>query len=81
VRNLARSTFRLALHLGGALAALAGGDLRAQSNVWSLASPDQRCIIAVTLNAVGELSYEVSREGKTVLRKSPFGLRRDESSL
>jgi len=78
VRNDARLTFRQVFHLCAALAGLAGAQVQAQSNVWSLASPDGRCVIAVTLSAVGDLSYEVIREGKTVLSKSPLGLRRDD---
>lgn len=52
--------------------------LRAHTNSWSLASPDGRCAISVSLSTNGSLSYQVSREGKSVLRPSPLGICRDD---
>jgi len=52
-----------------------------KSASWSLASPDLRCEIVVRRGVVGELSYEVRREGKVVLQNSPLGLRRDDQDF
>src|SRR6266403_1348142 len=46
-----------------------------EPNSWSLSSPDAQCEIIVTLGAGGSLSYQVLHEGKTVVHKSPLGLR------
>lgn len=60
---------------------ISGGKiLTAGTNVWSLTSPDSQCAISVSL-ADGSLSYEVSRAGKTVLEKSPLGLRCDDQDF
>ncbi len=53
----------------------------AGTNCWPLSSPDGRCEISVFLGADGGLAYEVSRAGKTVIRKSPLGLRRDDQQF
>jgi len=53
----------------------------AVTNCWMLASPDGRCEISVFLGADGALAYEVSRAGKTVIGKSPLGLRRDDQEF
>lgn len=45
-----------------------------ETNSWTLASPDKQCTISVRLDNDGNLSYEVSRAGKTVIQKSPLGL-------
>jgi len=60
---------------------ISGGKiLAAGTNAWSLTSPDGQCAICVSL-ADGSLSYEVSRAGKTVLEKSPLGLRCDDQDF
>lgn len=46
----------------------------AETQTWSLASPDKRDEISVTLNADGRLSYQVLHAGKVVLSESPLGL-------
>ena len=59
------------------------GKLRAatETNVWMLASPDGLCTIAVSLGQNGELTYEVLREGKTVIQPSRLGLQRDDQDF
>ena len=51
------------------------------SNTWKLASPDGRCSIDVTLGAQGELSFSISRAGRTVIPASPMGLVRDDQAF
>lgn len=53
----------------------------AEPGTWSLASPDGRCVISVSIDAAGDLSYQVSRSGKNVIGKSPLGLRRDDQDF
>jgi hypothetical protein len=53
----------------------------APANTWTLTSPDQQCGISVMLGEDGALSYEVSREGKTVIEKSPLGLVRNDQDF
>ena len=53
----------------------------ANDNSWSLTSPDGQCAISVSLADNGDLSYEVSRDGKTVIQKSPLGLQRDDQDF
>ncbi|MDB6108685.1 MAG: Retaining alpha-galactosidase precursor [Pedosphaera sp.] len=53
----------------------------ADTNSWSLASPDQRCVISVSLGKAADLSYEVRREGKVVVEQSPLGLQRDDQNF
>ncbi len=48
---------------------------------WALSSPNGQCVIAVSLAGDGSLNYEVSREAKTVIQRSPLGLRRDDQSF
>ena len=48
---------------------------------WSLASPDGKCRINVSLEKKGALAYEVRRDGKILVQKSPLGLRRDDQSF
>jgi alpha-glucosidase len=60
-----------------ALSSLAG---LGQTNSWSLTSPDGQCAISVSLDG-GNLSYEVSRDGKIVILKSPLGLQRDDQNF
>jgi len=51
----------------------AGRAQPAGTHSWFLSSPDDRCRIEVSLEQ-GRLSYEVWRDGKTVIAKSPLGL-------
>lgn len=51
-----------------------------ETNFWSLASPDGQCAIFVSLDN-GNLSYEVARDGKSVVQKSPLGLQRDDQDF
>lgn len=67
--------------LGRVLLALFPATILANSNNWSLASPDSRCTISISLNTNGRLSYQVSREGKLVIRPWPLGIRRDDQSF
>lgn len=53
----------------------------ADTNSWSLVSPDGRCAIAVSLGGNGTLTYHVSREGKIVIQSSQLGLRREDQSF
>jgi hypothetical protein len=46
----------------------------AATSSWTLASPNGQCLIAVSLDA-GQLSYQASRNGKSVILRSPLGLR------
>lgn len=52
----------------------------AETSEWSLRSPDKACEISVSLDQ-GRLTYEVSRDSKTTLQKSPLGLRRDDQDF
>ncbi|HEY3931763.1 MAG TPA: glycoside hydrolase family 97 catalytic domain-containing protein [Verrucomicrobiae bacterium] len=52
----------------------------AETNSWSLASPNGQCKISVSL-ADGKLSYKVSRAGKIVIQQSPLGLQRDDQNF
>jgi alpha-glucosidase len=45
-----------------------------------LTSPDRQCTISVSLED-GNLSYQVSRDRKTVINKSSLGLRRDDQDF
>ena len=64
------------------LICLAGKLLAAtETNSWSLASPNGQCAISVSMSAGGDLSYQVSRAGKTVIQNSPLGLRRDDQNF
>ena len=51
------------------------------TNSWSLASPDGRNEISVSLDGTGGLSYEVRSSGKIVIQKSPLGLQCDDQDL
>lgn len=53
----------------------------AETGTWSLASPDGQCAISISIDAAGDLSYQVSRSGKEVIQKSPLGLRRDDQDF
>jgi alpha-glucosidase len=63
------------------IAALLPGIVLADTNTWSLTSPDKRCAISVSLNEPGGLSCEVFHEGKPVLLKSPLGVRRNDEAF
>ncbi|TAL07548.1 MAG: glycoside hydrolase, partial [Verrucomicrobia bacterium] len=64
-----------------ALLVLLPATILAGANSWSLASPDGRCSISVSLSTNGSLSYEVSRAGKSAVLTSPLGLRCDGQSF
>jgi hypothetical protein len=53
----------------------------AETNSWSLTSPDGQCAISVSLGGGGEISCQASRAGKIVIQKSPLGLRRDDQDF
>jgi len=79
-----RLYFRKHLWRGlAALLILLAGKLQAasESNFWSVASPDGRCVISVSPGHDGSLNYQVSRAGKIVIQKSPLGLRRDDQDF
>jgi alpha-glucosidase len=52
----------------------------AETNFWSLTSPDGQCAVSISLED-GNLSYQVSRDRKTVINKSPLGLQRDDQDF
>src|ERR1039458_5670445 len=52
----------------------------AETNTWSVASPNKQCEISVSLNQ-GHLNYQASHGGKVVVQKSPLGLRRDDQDF
>jgi alpha-glucosidase len=68
-------------HFFAGIAVLLPGIVLADTNSWPLASPDRRCVISVSLNEPGELSYEVFHRGRPALLKSPLGLRRDDQAF
>ena len=71
-----KKSIRLGLLVCSSLLFLAGRPSEsAEIKSWSLASPDGQYTIAVFLNDGGDLSYEVLSNGKTVIQKSPLGLR------
>ena len=53
----------------------------ARTQTWSLASPDGKCAITVSLGREGTLEYEARRDGKVVIHNSPLGLRRDDEEF
>ncbi len=53
----------------------------AESNSWSVVSPDGQCEITVSLDDGGSLSYQAMRAGKIVIQESPLGLRRDDQDF
>lgn len=61
--------------------ALLAGTASADTNSWSLGSPDESCVISVSLGDRGELSYEVYRGGKPVILNSPLGVCRDDEAF
>ena len=63
------------------LLALLPGSALPATPLWLLASPDGRCVISVTLNDTGDLSYQVQREGRPVILDSPLGLRRQDAAF
>lgn len=52
----------------------------AGANTWPLSSPNGHCEIIVSLNS-GRLSYQTLLDGKTVIQKSPLGLKRDDQNF
>jgi hypothetical protein len=54
--------------------------LAAETNAWSLTSPNEQCQISVFLND-GQLSYQTFFRGKMVIQKSPLGLVRDDQDF
>jgi alpha-glucosidase len=69
------------LLLGAILALISSKKSLAETNSWSLASPDGRCAIELMLSSAGDLSYAVRREAKLVLSKSPLGLAREDQQF
>jgi alpha-ketoglutarate-dependent taurine dioxygenase len=53
----------------------------ATAQEWSVASPDNRIVIAVSLEADGRLAWRATREGKPVLERSPLGVRRHDQTF
>jgi hypothetical protein len=72
--------FSRAILFSGAVIFLTGKISAAEINSWQLISADKQNEISVSL-ADGNLSYEVSRDGKTVIEKSPLGLQRDDQDF
>jgi hypothetical protein len=71
---------RLATVTIGFLLLFSVGTVLAEPTEWSLESPDKKCEITVSLDA-GRLSYYTSLDGKTVIQKSPLGLKRDDEDF
>jgi alpha-glucosidase len=63
------------------LLSLWSGSVLAATNSWSLASPNGRCVISVSLGDDGTPSYQVHLGGKLVILRSPLGVRRDEEAF
>ena len=67
--------------LAAALVFPAGNPFAAETNSWTLVSPDKQCAISVALGGEGTLTYTVSRAGKIVIEPSPLGLLRDDQDF
>jgi alpha-glucosidase len=52
----------------------------AEAGSWSLASPNGKCKISISLDS-GRLSYQTTFDGKVVIQKSPLGLKRDDQDF
>jgi alpha-glucosidase len=52
----------------------------AEADSWSLASPNGKCKISISLDS-GRLSYQTTFDGKVVIQKSPLGLKRDDQDF
>jgi alpha-ketoglutarate-dependent taurine dioxygenase len=48
---------------------------------WSVASPDDRNVVTVALDDAGRLWWQASRDGASVLDKSPLGIRRHDQTF
>jgi hypothetical protein len=77
-KSVLTAVFAVALLV--ALPAMLATADNAGASSWSLKSPNRQCEITVSLDG-GRLSYQVLREGKSVLQKSPMGLRRDDQDF
>jgi hypothetical protein len=67
-------TTRTTIWLAALAVAVTQFSFAADTNRWSLASPNGGCEINVSLDG-GRLSYEALRDGRTVIQTSPLGLR------
>jgi len=63
------------------IAMLGAGVLQAETNRWSLGSPDGRCVIEVSLGRSGEPSYQVFFASQPVTQSAPLGLRRNDEAF
>src|SRR5262249_34007746 len=63
------------------LAAMALPERVASAEEWSLASPDGRTTIVLTLSAEGRLSWRAARGGAAVIADSPLGIRRADQAF
>src|SRR5436305_2105328 len=70
--------FMAVLSLFGVQSELPGAS---QTGSWSLASPNGKCIIKLSLGSAGNLTYSAFQEGSLVLKESPLGLIRDDESF
>jgi alpha-glucosidase len=52
----------------------------AEESSWSLASPNGKCEISVSLDS-GQLSHQTLFDGNVVIQKSPLGLKRDDQDF
>ncbi len=77
--NLQSAALCVAALVSLPMAAFAAG--LAETDSWSLVSPDGQCEITVAPGGDGSLSYQVSRGGKIVIQKSPIGLQRDDQDF
>jgi len=62
------------------LAAISPSAGLAETDSWTLTSPDGQCAISISL-VDGDLSYQAARAGKIAVKKSPLGLRRDDQNF
>ena len=81
LRRFASRSAAVVVAVGGLLVLGASIGTAADGHCWPLASPDGRSVIAVSLMDDGSLGYEVTRDGKPVIRHSELGLRRDDQDF
>src|SRR5215471_13012598 len=76
LKSLSISRLRMAITRAAVLGPLVlfSELLLANTNTWSLASPDGRCVISVELTEGGSLAYQASFDGKPLILNSPLGL-------
>ena len=61
--------------------ALALVPVAAAAQEWPVASPDGRNVVVLSVEEGGRLAWRVTREGATILEKSPAGIRRHDQTF